>query len=672
MLMKLALVGKVQRATFLCKHRYTGKLICAVPCDGEDDFCEDFKDENCQVSPFVTTIILAAVLLIVTMILSEPIFRNHSKSINLDKDFLFRNHDSSYIKLSEHNVKNLHLFKKKYSVFTNLQANFLINLIRPGIFERFKYSRLHYRLQSNLKVNICFIYFKNTFRAIIEMTLYYTDTIKDLIFIVIPANVLLSTLSTFDSFGAQIFYLMWISIIFPWVVNFFFLLTKNPFQSFKSRTVRITFAILSPFAPGISIFMRTRYRMHQEILILKYMHKSSPRDMYCFSQIHEHLEKEICCWSKTISLLKLNEVTFENLIQSTILIVVILLKFTKTATVLGLHELFAGGDLIYIAFSAIWSIISMMFAPTNNTVTSKNGFLPPTGKLTLILFNILSIISRTVAIIVYFSPALGLMNLLQHHKFGSLPLTLKKLIYDVNNNGTIILFKEAWNGITSYDILTLFSLTKYYIVFLFMIGVHYASVTIIKLRFAIDFGRRQNTGVNFINILRTNVVFSSFFYVHVSIEKLSKQHSNEKFVHKMLMKLTTADKIFHVLSQLQWPSSYKDWDEDDDSEEGYKDKFKKVLQEMKCLLVLFTTEHILMCIPMWILSYSIATRNIYLSKYFSIIEEEMGATNLAYTLSACCPVFFIATSCAQYGLFVLYHKRGHPWSKLLFPVEETA
>jgi len=60
----------------------------------------------------------------------------------------------------------------------------------------------------------------------------------------------------------------------------------------------------------------------------------------------------------------------------------------------------------------------------------------------------------------------------------------------------------------------------------------------------------RRVGVNFINILRTNVSyerrFGSFFYVQVTREKLPKQCLYEKFVRKMLMKLT-----------IGWPSNYK-------------------------------------------------------------------------------------------------------------------
>ena len=38
-----------------CTHRYTNSLICAVPCDGRDDLCEDYADEvGCKPSYFTT------------------------------------------------------------------------------------------------------------------------------------------------------------------------------------------------------------------------------------------------------------------------------------------------------------------------------------------------------------------------------------------------------------------------------------------------------------------------------------------------------------------------------------------------------------------------------------------------------------------------------------------
>jgi len=64
-------------------------------------------------------------------------------------------------------------------------------------------------------------------------------------------------------------------------------------------------------------------------------------------------------------------------------------------------------------------------------------------------------------------------------------------------------------------------------------------------------------GVNFINILLTNFsnerCFGSFFYVHVTRKKLTKQRLYKKFVCKMLMKLTEGVQklkgIWLILSQ---------------------------------------------------------------------------------------------------------------------------
>jgi len=52
-----------------------------------------------------------------------------------------------------------------------------------------------------------------------------------------------------------------------------------------------------------------------------------------------------------------------------------------------------------------------------------------------------------------------------------------------------------------------------------------------------------NPGVNFINVKRTNFSyecrFGSFYYIHVTREKLPEQRSYKKFVRLTLMKLTT-------------------------------------------------------------------------------------------------------------------------------------
>ncbi len=468
MLMKLALVGKVQRATFLCKHRYTGKLICAVPCDGEDDLCEDFEDENCKSSPFLTTILISFILLTGTIIVTEPIVRKQFRSIHIDKDFPLSGGDegtNEFVELCLANVifgkkqnqeiqkivKENHCLDEYFKITNNLFLNgnyeiqkqiattfymtelkchngnirdtakcirknvgtnrrseMLFRLTRPSFYQSQLYTNLKdiavfQMVNNSLKAQIGFIFIKHIVHAVVKIILYYIDMVKDIIFIVIPANVFLTSIATFNSFGAQVFCLMWISILLPWMVNLSFLIAKNPFKRFKSKALRVGFSICSPFAPGMSILIVARYSIQQEVMVLKYLHHSTSMDMNTLCKTHEFFEQEIMKWSKIVAVLKLNEVTFENIIQSTLLILVFLLKQTKTATVVGLHELFVGGDFVYIVFSALWSILSMMFAHTKNNALIKNGFIPILGNLLFFIYNMLSITARICAIIVYLS-----------------------------------------------------------------------------------------------------------------------------------------------------------------------------------------------------------------------------------------------------------------------------
>jgi hypothetical protein len=72
---------------FSCKHRYTGKPICANPCDGRDDLCEEFIDENCSGPKFIPFIFgLSVVLLLVGLL--DYLARRHLLALtdNIEKN----------------------------------------------------------------------------------------------------------------------------------------------------------------------------------------------------------------------------------------------------------------------------------------------------------------------------------------------------------------------------------------------------------------------------------------------------------------------------------------------------------------------------------------------------------------------------------------------------------
>ena len=68
-------MGKLRAASFPCKHRHTGKWICGIPCDGEDDFCEDYSDEKCGSDAFVYALAASVMSVVVTVAFTEVIYR---------------------------------------------------------------------------------------------------------------------------------------------------------------------------------------------------------------------------------------------------------------------------------------------------------------------------------------------------------------------------------------------------------------------------------------------------------------------------------------------------------------------------------------------------------------------------------------------------------------------
>jgi hypothetical protein len=86
---------------------------------------------------------------------------------------------------------------------------------------------------------------------------------------------------------------------------------------------------------------------------------------------------------------------------------------------------------------------------------------------------------------------------------------------------------------------------------------------------------------------------------------------------------------------------------------------------MKALLVLFTLENILLCLPMFILTISIVDRNrVLVEGGFKLMQEEVDATVLAFSLSFILPIVFAILPLTQYKLYTWYHTSGHPWSNI--------
>ena len=151
----------------------------------------------------------------------------------------------------------------------------------------------------------------------------------------------------------------------------------------------------------------------------------------------------------------------------------------------------------------------------NQVAASKNNFLSRKGKVLLTISSITSLLARLAAILLFFAPSLGLMNLLMHWIMGKKTIKVEKIFVVIDGNP--ITFDEVWVPTPDYTDYTVFSLKTYYITFLVFKVIHFALVFILKW-----------------------IVADGF---------------------KATKSLT--EKIHHILIQLFVPSIFKDWDENE-------------------------------------------------------------------------------------------------------------
>ena len=268
---------------------------------------------------------------------------------------------------------------------------------------------------------------------------------------------------------------------------------------------------------------------------------------------------------------RLNKNVFENAIQTPIILIIIALLVSSTNTVSIFDKTFKflfekktlkdllpeSNEYVLLLDSFTISLFSMISGQMQRHSYKANHCISLRGKIIIGSLDLLSVFGRMLAVLIFFAPPMGLFNLLGHWKLGRLPA-----------NSAL---KNPWKKIDFFTDLTVWKLNVYSYSFLALIVSHFLMTTVMKYCYAIELYSRKD-----------------------SVSK----------------------KIYHIFAHLIFPSSYKDWDEEVSSVEDVKTNWGKVSKEMKLILALFAFEHIIMCTPIWILSYNISVRNRYSIVYF--------------------------------------------------------
>ncbi len=87
---------KVKCYDIVFRHKYTGNLICSVPCDDIDDLCQNNQDEDCQQSFLLNVLSSLFVCIAVTVVVGEMMVR-YLMSRRVETDWELHSEDPAKI-----------------------------------------------------------------------------------------------------------------------------------------------------------------------------------------------------------------------------------------------------------------------------------------------------------------------------------------------------------------------------------------------------------------------------------------------------------------------------------------------------------------------------------------------------------------------------------------------
>jgi hypothetical protein len=552
-----------KHATFSCKHKYTGRPICAIPCDGKDDLCLDDVDEQCSSASVKSTLLFGTLLVIISLILGELylsyVKKNVSKKresfqitmggkkclwnileccsdghLNSKRTFAIfkKSHTTEkyatecvilYYTLGLVNGKKAQDIAKQFydleckyhhgkneDIVICIRRNFGTNENTKLLFELISQPPLktHFFRKWNPKEMFNFLktkYIESIYFLLLvsaKLFAYYADVYKDIYVIVEYAKLLPVDNLNLSSFGFQVFILLIVSVTLPVILNLSTLHQANEWSNLQSRIIHIGTLIVLPIVPALAVYVTSKlYFVSQRIKIInqnknKHKIKNSLDSITALSNNDNFMQQT----STLLSDLRSNENATEHFIQSLVLILLIALKFTKSGTVSGFQELLAGNsNFIFLISSAVWSVFSIISGFTQRKIIQKNHSMPFSGIMIQLSYATLSMICRISACVIFFAPAIGLLNLLWHWKMTFLAFA-SYAIYDAAYNGTLIKANDVWK-IKPYYELTHYQLDVYYIVFLCLILFHFLLVAAIKITCSKHFKSKKDYQKKMLHIL---------------------------------------------------------------------------------------------------------------------------------------------------------------------------
>ena len=322
--------------------------------------------------------------------------------------------------------------------------------------------------------------------------------------------------------------------------------------------------------------------------------------------------------------MRANENAIEHLPQLVIVALLILLQNSNTSTIPPhLSNSFLADQDLFLFASALVSFLSLVRGQFSLAQAHKRGFIPLIGKIILLLYFTICSAVRVVAIILFYAPSLGLMDMLFHRKLGLMEARVEEGI-DCNKND---MWSCDWNRNFKFE------------------------------------GHRIEEFYNFPKSL-VGCLVPILVVTHLILSKV--------LVDKIFYKGNTARhswarEVMEGLYTIVCPPVHLDWEliHRLDRNVPIEECWKRSRMLMIALHLLNVIEHFLLLMPLMALKTAIDQRNRVLEVHFPPTEDEQYSTRVVdLILFSAIGGYPLVTLCSMY-LAQSYFVRGHAWSRIL-------
>ena len=400
-------------ATFSCIHMITKRPICATPCNGISELCENDADEQCQ-GPSLGIVLTVTVVFVTIFLASSLIFSAFSKrgqkiaAIELytidtlqEEDFdLLITKLSSYrcnsdtqravtcanlyyngtITLS-HQKRDEYIMK---FLGTNEVCSFFYDCVDHGILIKVRcylQGSIPRLLEAFQNSYITFI--REFAECVVSMSLRYFDLPKD----ILVSYIIWLQLGNYDttSFPMGTFWILISSIVTSEIIHAITIMIHESW--YKGRK---SFLLLTPLMPAIYMYqnLKLKHQLYKltQVNDTNKLHEVAEQiksiQAHC-SQLKQMGAKMLC-----------TENVLENLTNLTILSMIFSLSNTTTRAVENIDQLFLEKNELLGLFFAVMSFTSMIRGQISFLKSHKNGCLGFFGTLIVATYFVIGTFSR--------------------------------------------------------------------------------------------------------------------------------------------------------------------------------------------------------------------------------------------------------------------------------------